>query len=665
MNLEKNVDYESVKEKLESYGYYATDELTYFLINGILKFQGNKRGLGQDIYAVCLEGPPGAGKTRYAEVYTELLGDLYNDNVEMLSYQCDPTTGKSELFEEINITAVVSGNVDKINIPGKIIKALNEVNSGKKVILFIDEYDKSREETDAFLLQFLQSGKINSVQHGDLTIKEEYKNNLQVIICKNDKRNISGPLSRRLRTTRLDYMKPEILYQVLQDVFYDENGTCLASEGILNLVLLIYNNVYPDKKLYKRLPSCSEVLTAIGDASDLIINAKAPNNVIYKIIIETLFKDLDSITTFESRLDNAKDLKKIIDEMIKCNTTDSEKDILDLIKTNIFKETTLALFNEYQKLLTIKASLGNGEVDTELLNRLSLNMDSQSNNASNSSKVDIGNKELKDPKIDEHAKYEIVKKSIDNILNEVDVEESDEIISAYDLKQQLTLALTELRELSKYIENFRNQVNQDNTMFKKVGRFLNKKNTLEHLLKLDHIIYETEKENTANMVFMFSNINHHMRIARKFNAGNDSECGIYFDYSYNIPQEQLEKDNEFIKKYCIQIEYILNTMEKWHKFLGMCIGKGKETDQYFTFDEFRLSISYSDEGSVGVSIESIPQIKDLFSKNWVGEPSINKIISENGSSLLKKIPLRKGDLNKVLTDLLNLQEHDKVKQLKK
>ena len=109
-------------------------------------------------YAVCLEGPPGAGKTKYAEVYTKLISDLHNDNVEMLSYQCDPTTGKSELFEEINITAVVSGDTNKINIPGKIIKAINEVNSGKKVILFIDEYDKSREETDAFLLQFLQSG---------------------------------------------------------------------------------------------------------------------------------------------------------------------------------------------------------------------------------------------------------------------------------------------------------------------------------------------------------------------------------------------------------------------------------------------------------------------------------------------------------------------------
>ena len=68
----------------------------------------------------------------------------------------------------------------------KCLKCKEKVNLGKKVVLFIDEYDKAREETDAFLLQFLQSGKVNSTQHGDLEIEEKYKSNLQVILCKNN-----------------------------------------------------------------------------------------------------------------------------------------------------------------------------------------------------------------------------------------------------------------------------------------------------------------------------------------------------------------------------------------------------------------------------------------------------------------------------------------------
>lgn len=133
-----------------------------------------------------MEGPPGAGKTEFAKTYTKLSNELFK-NVELVDYQCDATTGKTELFEDINISAAIRGDADNVNIPGKLIEAIKKVNSGKRVVLFIDEYDKAREETDAFLLQFLQSGKINSTQHGDLEIKDEYKGKLQVILCKNDR----------------------------------------------------------------------------------------------------------------------------------------------------------------------------------------------------------------------------------------------------------------------------------------------------------------------------------------------------------------------------------------------------------------------------------------------------------------------------------------------
>ena len=326
-----------LKDKLKEYGYYATNELLYDTFNALLLFNSDEKNIGQDIYAICLEGPPGAGKTEFAKTYRKIANDIFN-NVELVDYQCDATTGKTELFEDINISAAIRGDADNVNIPGKLIEAIKKVNEGKKVILFIDEYDKAREETDAFLLQFLQSGKINSTQHGDLEIKDEYKENLQVILCKNDMReNLSGPLSRRIRYLRLDYMKPKTFYEVANRRLIKERKN-KVSEELINLVSLMYESAYNNKDIFNRLPSCSEMLIAIEDADRMIKIANASQNIIYKIIIKNMFKSKDDIKTFESSILKDNKLKEIMEEMKSNEKETKEGNIKNLIAEKIFTE---------------------------------------------------------------------------------------------------------------------------------------------------------------------------------------------------------------------------------------------------------------------------------------------------------------------------------------
>lgn len=659
MDLKSDINFQEFKEHFEKIGYYVEDELIYSAFNGYLNFKNNVKNLGQDIFAVCLEGPPGAGKTRYAEVYTEIISNLFNNNVEMLSYQCDPTTGKSELFEEINITAVVSSDIDKINIPGKIIAAINKVNSGKKVVLFIDEYDKSREETDAFLLQFLQSGKINSIQHGDLEIKEKFKSNLQVIICKNNNRNISGPLSRRLRVSRLDYMKPETLYKVTQNVFYDQDGTCKVDEGILNLVLLIYNNIYSDRKTYNRLPACSELLTTVEDTNNLLKYAKAPNYIIYKTIINGIFKDLDSISIFESRLDKSPELKKLIDNINAVDNIESSIDVLGLIKSSIFKQTTLELYKKYEQLEELRLKLVNNGDNYDILNNSILKSEFQTTVQDNIVEEKKQNNLLLDSNLDEHSKYAIVIGSINSILNECDVEEDNELINAFDLKVKISKVLEELRDVKTCESNLIKKINAASNPLKKASSFFKRNTEQKPLLNLENILYTTEND-TANMTFMFSS-NHHLRLAKKFKRDDNDEQKIYFN-NYGTPSnEQLNKDNEFVAKYYDDILHMLDTMEKWHNILEMPIDY-KETSEIFEFDTFRLVFSYDTNGNVKAKIMAEKENERLFSKNWIGEPSIYSIIVDNNDSLLKKIPIRKKDLNRISTKLLNMSEPVKVLQ---
>ncbi len=349
------VTIEELKQKIENLGYIATEQLIYDTFNALCMYADEEINPGQDIFAICLEGPPGAGKTEFAKTYTKLVGKIFDNNVEMVDYQCDATTGKTELFEDINISAAIRGDADHVNIPGKLVEAIKKVNTGKKVVLFIDEYDKAREETDAFLLQFLQSGKINSTQHGDLEIKDEYKPNLQVILCKNDMREeLSGPLSRRIRIIRLDYMTPEVFYQVANRVLIDEKKD-KVNDGLLNLVVLMYQHAYASREVYNRLPSCSEMLIAIEDADRLLKRANAPQHIIYNTIIRNMFKSVDDITTFESGLDRVKNqndgtLSALVKSMQITEQEETQVDINSLIAQKVFTHEGEKLNKKVQEL---------------------------------------------------------------------------------------------------------------------------------------------------------------------------------------------------------------------------------------------------------------------------------------------------------------------------
>jgi len=337
--MKEQLSIDLIKELLDKYGYYADDELIYSTFLGLYQFSKGEVNHGQDIFATCLEGPPGAGKTFYAETYTKLTKELYGE-CELVEYQCDATTGKENLFEDINIVAAIKHDPDKVIIAGKLVDAINKLNEGKKVILFIDEYDKAREETDAFLLQFLQSGKINTNQFGDLEILPEYKNNLQVILCKNDFReNVSGPLSRRIRILRLDYMKPSVFNKLARKILIDnKEDEEKVDEGILNLVSLMYEEAYNNKEHYTKIPSASELLIAIQDADVLVKYANAPKSIIYDNIVREMFKTEDDIKTFEGEVISNNNLKEVISNMKNEDNKDDEEqeELNDLIMQSYF-----------------------------------------------------------------------------------------------------------------------------------------------------------------------------------------------------------------------------------------------------------------------------------------------------------------------------------------
>lgn len=359
------ISYDKVSKFFDSNDYVSSELLKYYTLRGINLINESTVGNGQDIYAICLDGPPGAGKSLYAKLYAQMVSELLKVKVELISYQCDDSTSKIELFEDINVGAAVAGKEEKVNIPGVIARSILAVNKGKKVILFIDEYDKSREQVDSLFLQFLQDGRINTNQFGDLAIKDEYKGNIQVIFCKNDFRTeLTGPLTRRIRKVELKIIKPHDFMSLAIKKYVNKNNKDTLMP-IIELVSLVYESVY-DKEDYTRLPATSEMYGAIEDI--LFLNqVNAPSHIVYTVLIEDLFKNEDDRELFKSTVDEIDNniLKNILITLRETNEENSIKTISEMIIDSFRLEASKLLEQDKNNLLEQQNKLKEKEKQLE------------------------------------------------------------------------------------------------------------------------------------------------------------------------------------------------------------------------------------------------------------------------------------------------------------
>lgn len=354
MNTTNKLTRVQVKNLFEKYGYYLTDYIlakAYIALTHLL----NNEMVGQDVYSACLDGPSGAGKSFFVDTYCKVAAELLNEEVKYINFQLDAETGKSDLYEDIDVVASLEKNTNKIRIPGKIIEAINLVNNGYFVILKMDEYDKARDATDTFFNNFLQEGLINTIQHGDVSIKPEYKGRLQVLLCKNDQRgNLSEPMMRRNTIFRLDYMTPERLYIILEKFVKDEN----IDDSLLNFVLSIYENIFNHKELYTKLPSCSECKQAIVDSVILLQDQDFLKRDIYNNIIESMLKVQDDINTFETTLESSTDksdikLKNLIVAMKEETEVVENVDLKQMMISHMFESESKELQMKIEEVQTL------------------------------------------------------------------------------------------------------------------------------------------------------------------------------------------------------------------------------------------------------------------------------------------------------------------------
>lgn len=131
---------------------------------------------------------------------------------------------------------------------------------------------------------------------------------MQVIICKNDERELSGPLSRRLKSIKLDYMKPDILCKTINRVLKD------SRQAIRDTIIMLYTAVYNGHKngnyAFERLPACSECMQAIKDAETLMDMGAGKEDIVTTAIVANMFKSENDIETFTAIVKNNSEISE-------------------------------------------------------------------------------------------------------------------------------------------------------------------------------------------------------------------------------------------------------------------------------------------------------------------------------------------------------------------
>ncbi len=150
-------------------------------------------------------GPPGCGKTRRAEMAANSLA------AALVFYQCHAWTDADELFVGVDVAAAVAGDASAVRQEG-VLACAARLSQSSKVVLVLDEIDKTSEKAEALLLDFLQNGRVPIKPSFHLQARLE---NLTVYLTSNNTRDLGDALLRRCRRVWMRALSCDVIEKIV------------------------------------------------------------------------------------------------------------------------------------------------------------------------------------------------------------------------------------------------------------------------------------------------------------------------------------------------------------------------------------------------------------------------------------------------------------------
>lgn len=301
---------QDLMEQFEAQQYLASPEVIYTVYNAI-----------QLNMPILIEGPAGVGKTELAKVLHQAF------NLEFLRIQCyegidfskvlydyhypkqmitiNALQGKiNEELEGLSINESINHFGDDTNFFDErfLLKRplLQAIDGDQKKVLLIDEIDKSDEEFEALLLEFL--GEFSVTIPEFKTVKCNPAAKPIVILTSNAKRELSEALKRRCLYLYIDYPTEAMEASIIQAKAQVDASFAIKVAKAVNNIRRIPN--------LKQRPSIAESITW---AQTLLINLgemafELNDSTEVNLTLNTLLKNKRDLEVVKSQ-DYLKDVK--------------------------------------------------------------------------------------------------------------------------------------------------------------------------------------------------------------------------------------------------------------------------------------------------------------------------------------------------------------------
>jgi MoxR-like ATPase len=168
---------------------------------------------------VLLRGPAGVGKTQLTYLIAKYL------DAEYVFYQCTYGTSEDDLLYKYIPSEQTKSGI-RVTL-GPLPRAL-VLSKQKRVVLVLDEFDKTRPSADALLLDVLQNFRVGLYLDDNETIVRGNAGNLVVFLTSNDMREFSEPLLRRVVAITLKPLPTQKVLEILSKKFKKEVALLLA-----------------------------------------------------------------------------------------------------------------------------------------------------------------------------------------------------------------------------------------------------------------------------------------------------------------------------------------------------------------------------------------------------------------------------------------------------
>lgn len=253
-------------------------------------------------------------------------------------------------------------------------------------------------------------------------------------------------------------------------------------------------------------------------------------------------------------------------------------------------------------------------------------------------------------------KYTELMQKIQSQYSGEEVEQTDNIISLYDL---YTILKEEMEQLNKIKtgKDLQNKINADRTFFKRMGLFKRQADIDKKCIGVYTDIGETRSE----IMFSFENKQSALGTHLSLYKDLDSDELYFGDFSL--------KDRGFVEKYLSDIYGIYAILESYGTLFPYEKEKGRQSLKQ-GFDDGVLSVTITCDTYGRVSGQIFPSkgvdTDNLYTRAWYTRQTIASYVEENSADILSKIPVEISSLNEVYRKLVedNLAKKNAVKYKK-